>query len=245
MVLSGLTVIGYTRVSSAEQASEGVSLEAQKAKIEAWAEATDSRLVQVIEDPAVSGSRPLAQRDGGRHIAGLLDLREPPVDTIVITRLDRLGRDASETLGYLHRFANGKVGLVSILDRLDLSTPQGRAMAGVAAVFGQLERELIGQRTSDALARLQVEGRPYGATPFGYTRDGDRLVPDTDKLRVVKEITELRESRCSFREIAGWLNNEQIPAARGGRWSPMSVRSVCLTHQRRVELSTEGRRDDQ
>lgn len=241
MLLSGLTVIGYTRVSSAEQAAEGVSLDAQKARIVAWADATDADLVDVIEDPAVSGSRPLAQRDGGARIAVLLDQREPAVDAVAVTRLDRLGRDASETLGHLHRFANGKVGLVSILDRLDLSTPQGRAMAGVAAVFGQLERELIGQRTSEALTRLRVEGRAFGPTPFGWTRSGDHLVPDADEQRVRKEIIELRKSKCSFREIAAWLNGEEIPAKRGGRWSPMSVRSVCLSAARHEDLAAQDK----
>ncbi len=235
--LSELTAIGYIRVSSQEQAAEGISLEAQRAKIEAWAEATDATLMEVIEDPAVSGSRPLAERPGGSRIAAMLDQRAPSVDAVVISRLDRLGRNASETLAHLHRFANGKLGLVSILDRLDLSTPQGRAMAGVAAVFGQLERELIGQRTAEALARLQAEGKPYSALPFGFIRQGDRLLPHPDEQRVIKQILELRYSRCSFREIASWLNGESIPAKRGGSWSPMSVRSVCLTAARRDELA--------
>ena len=229
--------MGYIRVSSEEQASEGVSLDTQRAKIEAWADATDASLVEVIEDGGVSGSRPLVERPGGAQIARLLDQRQPEIDAVVITRLDRLGRNASETLGHLHRFANGKVGLVSILDRLDLSTPQGRAMAGVAAVFGQLERELIGQRTAEALARLQTEGRPYGPTPFGFRRDGDLLVADEDQHRVITQVLELRASRCSFREIAAWLNGEGIPAKRGGQWSGMSVRSVCLTAARRDELA--------
>jgi DNA invertase Pin-like site-specific DNA recombinase len=237
--LSGLTVIGYTRVSSQEQVVEGVSLDAQRARIQRWAEATDADLIDVIEDPAVSGSKPLAQRDGGSRIAALLDQRDPTVDAVVICRLDRLGRDASETLGHLHRFAKGKIGLVSILDRLDLSTPQGRAMASVAAVFGQLERELIAERTSEALARLRVEGKAYGAVPYGWVRSSEHLVPDTNEQRVRKEIIELRDSRCSYREIASWLNGEDIPAKRGGRWSPMSVRSVCLTAARRDELVGE------
>jgi hypothetical protein len=96
---------------------------------------------------------------------------------------------------------------------------------------------LIGQRTSEALARLQVEGRVYAATPFGFQRDGDLLVADEEQQRVIRQILELRASRCSFREIAGWLNREAIPAKRGGRWSPMSVRSVCLTAARRDELA--------
>ena len=53
---------------------------------------------------------------------------------------------------------------------------------------------------------------------------------------MIKQILELRESRCSFREIAAWLNGEGIPAKKGGRWSPMSVRSVCLTAARRAEV---------
>lgn len=237
MALSGLTVIGYVRVSSAEQAVDGISLEAQRTRIEAWAEATDASLVEVIEDAAVSGSRPLSQRVGGSRIAALLEQRAPKVDAVIITRLDRLGRNASETLGHLHRFASGKLGLVSILDRLDLTTPQGRAMAGVAAVFGQLERELIAQRTAESLARLQVEGKPYGAIPYGRRRDGDRLVVDHRQERVVRQIRALREAGNSFRKIADWLNGEGIRAKRGGAWSAMSVRSVCLTAARRDELA--------
>jgi site-specific DNA recombinase len=128
-------VIGYGRVSSSEQVAEGNSLAAQKARIETWADLADASLVEVIEDAGVSGSRPLAERPGGARIASLLDQRNPAVDAVVVTRLDRLGRNASEALGYLRRFSTGKVGLVSITDRIDLSTPAGRAMASIAAVF--------------------------------------------------------------------------------------------------------------
>lgn len=235
--MSGLTVIGYVRVSSQEQAAEGISLDAQRARIEAWAEATEATLLDVVEDGAVSGTRHLAEREGGVRIARLLEQRRPEADAVVITRLDRLGRNAAETLGHLRCFASGRVGLVSIADRLDLTTPAGRAMASMSAVFAELEKELIGQRTAEALARLQVEGRPYGAVPFGYVREGDRLLPDTDEQQVIKEIVELRESRCSFREIASWLNDRGIPAKRGGRWSAMSARSICLSATRRAELA--------
>ena len=236
--LSELTVIGYARVSSQEQATEGLSLDVQRARIEAWAKATDASLTDVVEDGGVSGTRPLAQREEGGRIAKLLDQRSPEVDAVVIVRLDRLGRDASETLAHLHRFASGKVGLVSITDRLDLSTPQGRAMASVAAVFAQLERELIGQRTAEALARLREEGKPFGAVPYGQRRDGNRLVPNAAEGRVRKQIIDLRDNGASYRQIAAWLNGEGIAAKRGGNWSPMSVRSVCLTAEREVTLKT-------
>jgi hypothetical protein len=56
---------------------------------------------------------------------------------------------------------------------------------------------------------------------------------------VRREIIELRESRCSFREIARWLNSEGIAAKKGGKWSPISVRSVCMTAARDEELATQ------
>lgn len=235
-MLSELTVIGYCRVSSREQAEEGVSLAAQRAQIEAWCAATGAVLLDVVEDDPVSGSRPLAERKGGSRIARLLTQRVPEAMACAITRLDRLGRDAAETLTHLRQFTKGKVGLVSLRERLDLTTPHGKAMAGVSAVFGQLEKELIGQRTSEALAHLHATGRVYGPLPFGWVRSGDDLVPDTYEQRVRSEILELRESRCSYREIAAWLDAKSIPAKRGGKWSPMSVRSVCLSAERHEAL---------
>jgi DNA invertase Pin-like site-specific DNA recombinase len=234
--LNELTVIGYCRVSSKEQSVEGVSLPAQRAQIEAWCEATGAVLIDVVEDDAVSGSRPLIDRPGGVRIARLFQSRKPEAEAVAVTRLDRVGRDAAETLAYLRHFAEGRVGLVSLREHLDLASPQGKAMAGVSAIFGQLERELIGERTAEALGRLRDEGKVFGAIPYGWVRSGDHLVPDTDEQRVTREIVELRESRCSFREIAAWLNGEGIKAKKGGNWSPMSVRSVCLGAIRRNEL---------
>lgn len=231
--MGGLRVVGYSRVSSSEQAGDGVSLDAQRARIEQWAEATDAQLLDVVEDPGVSGSRPLGGRPGGQRIEALLSSRNPEADAVAVCRLDRLGRDAAENLALLRRFSEGKVGLVSILDRLDLSTPQGRAMAGVASVFGQLERELIGERTAEALGRLREQGLAYGPTPYGYVREGNFLMPNEDEKQVVQKITEMRASGHSYRSVAEWLNNEAIPAKRGGRWSPMAVRSVYLGQQRR------------
>jgi site-specific DNA recombinase len=235
--LGELTVIGYTRVSSQEQLSEGVSLEAQKGRIEAWCEATGASLLDVVEDGAVSGTRPLAEREGGARIAALLGQRQPEADAVVITRLDRLGRNAAEALGHLRSFASGRVGLVSLSDRLDLTTPAGRAAASISAVFSELEKDLIGERTAEALARLQAEGHVYGPTPYGYLRSGDRLFPDPAQQQAIKDIIELRESGCSLREVASWLDRKGIPAKKGGRWSAMSVRSVCLSAARREELA--------
>lgn len=225
-------VVGYARCSTHEQGDLGLSLEGQRGRIEAWCTAADFHLVEIIQDKGVSGSRALSQRSGGSRVSELLGQRHPEVGAVVVVRLDRLGRDAAETLQLLKQFTRGKVGLISITDRLDLTTPQGRAMAGVAAVFSELERGLIGQRTADALDRLRTQGRAYGPTPFGYNCVDGLLVKNEAEQTALALIADLRDVGHSYAVIAARLNGAGIPSKRGGPWASMSVRSVLRTRER-------------
>ena len=227
-----MRALGYVRCSTEEQAIEGVGLEAQRARIAAWCDISGSDLLEVVADAGVSGTVPLANRPNGARIEALLRSRTPEVDAVVVVRLDRLGRDASETLLYLKKFATGKVGLVSICDQIDLSSPQGRAMAQLGAVFSELERSLISQRTADALRHLRATGRVYGSIPYGFVEQNATLVPDEAERTVLARISDLRETGTSYAAIANHLNQDRVPAKRGGKWHSMSVRSVMRTSPR-------------
>jgi DNA invertase Pin-like site-specific DNA recombinase len=159
---------------------------------------------------------------------------------VVVARLDRLGRDAAETLRCLRQFANGSVGLVSIADRIDLGTPQGRAMAQMSAVFAELERALIAQRTADALGELRSRGQVYGPVPYGFRRDGEQLAMDDDEQGVLTRMAGLRTKGMSYNAIACSLNSSGTPAKRGGAWYAMSVRSVLLTATKLGHISTKA-----
>lgn len=228
--MSILSVVSYVRCSSAEQAAEGHSLFAQRNRIEAWCAASEATLVEHIEDAGVSGTRPLESRPGGSRLHALLRASSPPVDAVVIVRLDRLGRDAAETLAVLRRFSRGQVGLISIVDRIDLTTPQGRAMAQLGAVFAELERSLIAQRTSEALVALRRERLVYGPVPYGLAQEGAALRECEGEMRVIRTMKRLRTHGESYRAIAESLNGRGVRAKRGGTWHAMSVRSVLRTH---------------
>ncbi len=224
-----MRALGYVRCSTTEQAIDGLSLAAQRGRIASWCEATGAELVEIIEDAGVSGTRPLADRSGGARIVFLLASRNPHVDAVVVSRLDRLGRDAAETLSYFKAFAKGSVGLVSIANRLDLSTPQGRAMAGVSAVFSELERALIAQRTADALGELRSRGQAYGAVAYGWNREGNRLIPNDIEQRVLARIRRLRGRGLSYARIADILNSAGIAPKHANKWYAASIRSVVMT----------------
>ena len=151
---------------------------------------------------------------------------------MVVLRLDRLGRDAAETLALLKRFRSGKVGLVSVVDRLDLGTTDGRAMAGVTAIFSELERALLGQRTDDALGELRGQGRPWNHPPFGWRVDVGQLERQPDEQVTLSLIRELRAEGTGYARIAGILNEKCRATKRGGHWQAMSVRSVLSTSAR-------------
>jgi DNA invertase Pin-like site-specific DNA recombinase len=227
-------IAGYVRVSTAEQVSEGLSLEAQETKIRAWADLHDAQVVDIIREEGVSGSRLLADRPGGRTIAKLLDARKPAVDAIVVTRLDRLGRDAAEQIALLKRFRAGKVGLVAIAQHIDLATPHGRAMAQIAAVFGELERALISERTAETLEQMRADGRVTNHEPFGYQRHGDYLVPEPAEQATLARLVQLRRQQLGYLKIAAILNQEGHPTKRGGPWHASSVRKTYLHTQTRT-----------
>ena len=225
----GLRVVGYARCSTTEQAADGVSLDAQEARIRAWAEATGAELVEMVTDAGVSGTKALPERTGGARIAALLDARKPGADAVVVLRTDRLGRNAAETLALLRRFRTAPVGLVSVAEHLDLATPHGRAMAGVSAVFAELERDLVAARTSEALAELRAQGRAWNHAPFGSDAVDGHLVPNRDEQATLARARQLRDAGMAYNKIAATLTAEGRATKRGGPWQAMSVRAVLRT----------------
>jgi site-specific DNA recombinase len=157
-----MQVYGYTRVSTAEQAAEGVSLAAQRAKIEAYAVVKDWTLGEVIVDAGVSAKT--LKRPGLARLVTLVKARA--VDVVMVTKLDRLSRRVRDVYDLVELFERRGVALVSLQESLDATTATGRAMIGLLAVMNQLERETIGERTRDAMQHLKASGQVYSRPVF-------------------------------------------------------------------------------
>lgn len=220
--------IGYVRVSTDEQ---HVSPEDQRRRIAAWCDAFAHELVAIYADEGVSGSVPLAERPEGQHVAALLEPRRGKpngVDALVVTRLDRLSR-GQDAHGLLEWFTNDRgrrhapPRLVALDEHLDMSSAFGRMAARLRVDFAIFERELIGERTSAALAHRRAEGRAYGQVPYGWDRDDDTLVPNPDEQAAIVRMRELRDQGHADHAIARALNDEHVPTKRGGRWQANTV----------------------
>jgi site-specific DNA recombinase len=219
--------VGYVRVSTEEQASQGLSIPAQEEAIVAYARMRGLELVEVIVDAGVSGGKPLGARPGGRKLLTLL--AEAKASHVIALRLDRLFRNASDCLATVEAWT--KSGFVlHLLDvsgnSVDTSSAAGKFMLTILAAVAEMERNLISERIRNVLSWKRRNGKVFGHEPYGFARDGDDLVPVEAEQRALELIVDLRARGYSLRKIAKTLEARGIPTKRGGRWAAATVRKL-------------------
>jgi len=201
-------MFGYTRVSTEEQAESRNGLEAQAAAIDAAAECR-KWAVEHFSDEGKSGKY---VNEGLREVLGLLASGQG--DGLVVTKLDRLARSVIHASEIIER-ANEQGWSLVVLDmNLDLTTASGRMIARSLMNFAEYERELIGERTRDALAAKKRRGESVGRP---------RLAPPGVVRRIVMD----RNAGLSYQRIANALTTEGIlsPAGRP-TWQSSTVRRI-------------------
>lgn len=202
-----MNVVGYVRVSTEEQGRSGLGLEAQRAAIESECERRGWTLVRIEQDVASGRSR---KRRPGLERA-VHACRRHEAAGVVAAKLDRLSRSLLDFAALLDEARRGGWTVVALDQGFDLATPNGRAMAGMLAVFAQWERELIGERTSAALAAKRAQG---------WQHPNPRVPGD-----VRERVLVLHRQGLSGRAIADRLNAEGVPAL-GQRWHLRTVQRV-------------------
>jgi DNA invertase Pin-like site-specific DNA recombinase len=200
----------YARVSTVEQASSGLGLEAQRAWLEAESRRRGWHDTLDLTDGGVSGAtldRPAIQEALELLAAG-------QAERLAVAALDRLGRNTLETLQLIDLFREQGWELVARDLQGDLEDEFEEFRAGLAALLAQLERRKIGRRTREALAAKKARGERLGRP--------SRLTPE-----IRGRITRERAAGRSLRAIAAALNADEIPTGHAGRqWWPSSVRAV-------------------
>jgi len=223
-------------VSTREQVEGGVSLDAQRAKLEAYAVAMELDLVAIEVDAGVSAKS--LQRPGLQ--AALARLEAGEAGALLVVKLDRLTRSVGD-LGWLveaERFG-GRWALLSVADSIDTRSAGGRLVLNVLASVAQWERESTAERTREALAHIRREGTRLGGEALGWKRTDERDEPGRCKVvrvqaeaETARRIVELRQQGQTLQAIADALTAEGRPTKRGGQWRPCTVARVLRRAQR-------------
>lgn len=217
-----MKAIGYCRVSSEEQAREGVSLAAQEAKIRAYADLLDLELVGVIVDAGKSAKT--MNRDGLQEIMRLVEAGE--VQTVIVYKLDRLSRRVVDTLHLIERIEAAGAAFHSIQEKVDTKSAIGKFFLTITAAFAQMERDLISERTIECLSHKKAVGEHVGGVPYGHRVEGRKLVISETGAAILTIARTMREQGATLQNIADTLNAQGVATQRSGKWHPCTVRNL-------------------
>lgn len=224
----------YARVSTEDQVREGVSLQAQVERLQAYCTATrPGEEVRLVVDEGVSAKT--LERPALRSL--LADVKRGTVHTVVTLKIDRLTRSVRDLADLIDLFERHNVALCSLTESLDTSTASGRLMLNLLASVSQWEREAIAERTSFALAHKRRNGFVYGSTPYGYRRENDRLVADDNQQAMLTRIRAMRAQGVSVRKVCAWLNGHNVKTPRGSAtWFPNTLHQLLTSKASEVAI---------
>lgn len=226
----------YARVSTAEQAAEGYSIDEQADRLRTFASAFGHH-AELYVDAGFSGAS--LDRPALRRL--IADVEAGRVEKVIVYKLDRLSRSQKDTLHLIEDvFLAHGCDFVSMSENFDTSSPFGRAMIGILAVFAQLEREQIKERMSLGKQGRAKSGkwRGGGKMPIGYEYDGGLRVVPFEALQV-REAYERYARGETTGEIARAFE-EKGYRHRFGQWERRRVIAVLTNPLYCGEVSFRG-----
>ena len=192
--------------------------------------------IEVFEDEGFSGKnvkRPEFQRL-------MAEIKGRRFNFLVCYRLDRISRNVADFASTLKDLQRYDVSFISIRESFDTSTPMGRAMMSITAVFAELERDTIAERIRDNMMMLARSGRWLGGiTPLGFSsaqvkketvggkeQTSYKLAPIKDELELVRQIFSMYLDAHSLTKIETHFINNDILTRKGVRFTPIALREI-------------------
>jgi site-specific DNA recombinase len=220
-----MKAVGYARVSTEGQAQDGISLDTQRARIEAWSLANGYELTAMHIDAGISGGR----ADNRPALQAALSEACKQKAVLVVYSLSRLARSTSDAIAISERLAKSGADLASLSERIETVSASGKMVFRMLSVLSEFERDLISERTKAAMAHLRTKSkRISGRIPFGYSlaENGTDLIPHPKEQQAIRLMQDLRTQGCSLREIAAALTVRNIHTKTRSAWTAEAIRGI-------------------
>lgn len=197
-------------------------MEAQEAKIRAWAALNDADVV-IFRDEGISGKR----ADNRPGLAATLDAVGNG-DVLVVYSLSRLSRSTRDTLAIAETLSKRGADLVSLSERIDTTSAAGKMVFRILAVLSEFERDQVSDRTRFALAHKRALGQKTGGdVPFGFRVRNGKLYPHAEEQKAIRLVLDLRSEGLTLRSICRALEAAGVTRKRGSRaWHPQTVLDI-------------------
>jgi DNA invertase Pin-like site-specific DNA recombinase len=216
-----MKLIGYIRVSSEGQADNS-SLDDQQDRINAYCTALNHELIGTYQDVQSGGK---SENRKGLQTA-IADVLAGKADGIIVLKLDRLARLASDVLTLIDKQLQPNNKALVIIDiNMDTSTATGKLVLTMLAGVAEFEKSQINERTKNG-KKARAKTSPYangGAPKFGCKADNKNLIADDKEQEIINIIKRHYKSGKSQRQIAEYLNKQGILSKQGKQWSSTTV----------------------
>lgn len=224
-----MKAIGYIRVSAIDRQDN--SADEQERLIRAQCEVKGMELAEVIVDTDEFSGK--ATRPGVTKVIDMV--KAYCVDAVIIAKLDRLTRSTRDAIDLMDLFNRKGVALISIAESLDTKSPMGEFFMTMIAAIAQLERKLIGSRTSAGLQNLKAKGMPAGPAPYGWRSLGKKIamVEDAEEQGIIERINLGRAAGYSLQSIASDLNSIGLKTRSGSEWKYQYVDKILKSQNER------------
>ncbi len=192
----------YVRVSTEEQAREGLSIDAQIARCKDFCRSRGWKVVNVYTDAGYSAGsmkRPAVQQL-------MDDLNKGKIQNILVYKFDRFSRNVRDLISFLDTLKEKKINFTSVTENIDTTNAMGEAFYQMIGVFAQLERGMVKERVNMAFDKKIGDGEILNRPPLGYTYRRGKLVINKEESEKIKEIFNMWDSDVNYKEISKKFN---------------------------------------
>jgi len=188
----------YVRVSTEEQAKEGISLAAQIDRCIKFCEAKGWEVAKVYEDAGFSAGT--TKRPAFQDL--LQDIKEGRISILLVYKIDRFSRNLKDLILILDTLKEHGVNFTSVSEPFDTTSAIGEAFFQIIGVFAQLERGMVSERVQMAFEKKLDSGEYLSRAPIGYRYRNSKLEVNEKEAAVVREIFEMWAAGVHYKEIA-------------------------------------------
>lgn len=177
----------YIRVSTEEQASTGVSLQAQEESLVNYCKTYNYDIYKIYKD---AGKSAKSLKGRPEMLKLLKDAEVHKFDAILIYKLDRFSRSLKDLILTIEKLKNWNVDFISLQDKIETNSASGKLMFHIISSFAEFERDIIGERTKFGMEKKAKDGEIQNRAPLGYIIKNKKMLPNPETKDLIPEIFE-------------------------------------------------------
>jgi len=192
----------YVRVSTEEQAKEGISIDAQIDRCRSFCKARGWKVFKIYTDAGYSAGT--LDRPGLNNLID--DITGKKFNILLVYKIDRFSRRLKDLISMLEDLKSKGVNFTSVTEQIDTTTAMGEAFFQIIGVFAQLERGMVKERVELAFSKKIDDGEALNRAPMGYIYRNGKLVVNEEEAEKVKEIFNMWAAGIHYKEISKRFN---------------------------------------